>query len=134
MREFSHPVSLRKADREGKFYGVVLEPNLPDAHGDVFTPVEIEKAAHAFMRDYSMAKAEHAADVQHSGRDAGADLIENFIAPVDMVLGGEPVTRSSWVQAWQIDDPLLKQEVDEGKITGLSLEGTGVRHPMGMEI
>ncbi len=134
MREFSHTVAFRKSDKEGKFYGVVLEPDLPDAHGDVFAPVEIEKAAHAFMRDYSMAKAEHAADVQHSGRNAGADLIENFIAPHDLELAGQPVREGSWVQAWQIDDPLVKQEIDEGKLTGLSLEGTGVRHPIEMEI
>lgn len=128
--DFSYTVPLRKSDVEGKFYGVVLEPGLEDSQGDRFTPVEIEKACHAFMRDYSMAKAEHSPDVQHSGRDAGADLIENYIAPMDMVLGGEPVTKSSWVQAWQIDDPLVKQEVDEGKLTGLSLEGLGFRHPV----
>ena len=128
--EFSYTCPLRKTDREGIFVGVVLEPDLPDSQGDSFSAVEIEKAAHAFMRDYSLSKADHSPDVQHSGRDAGADLIENYVAPMDMVLGGEPVTKSSWVQAWQIDDPLTKAEVDEGKLTGLSLEGLGVRHPV----
>ena len=128
--EFVYTVPLRKSEVEGKFYGVVLEPDIPDAHGDSFDAPAIEEAAHAFMRDYSMSKAEHSPDVQHDGGDAGADLLENYVAPMDMVLGGEPVTKSSWVQAWQIDDPLVKQEVDEGKLTGLSLEGLGVRHPL----
>jgi hypothetical protein len=128
--EVAYTCPLRKSDVEGKFYGVVLEPGLEDSQGDIFAPAEIEKACHGFMRDYSLSKAEHSPDVQHSGRDAGADLIENYIAPMDMVLGGEPVTKSSWVQAWQIDDPLVKQEVDEGKLTGLSLEGLGFRHPV----
>lgn len=128
--EFSRVVTLRKSDVDGKFYGVVLEPDLPDSQGDEFTPVEIEKSCHEFMREYALSKADHSPDVQHSGRDAGADLIENFIAPQDMVVGGEPVTKASWVQGWQINDPLVKAEVDEGKLTGLSLEGTGFRHPV----
>lgn len=128
--EFSYIVPLRKSDVEGKFWGVVLEANLPDSQGDSFSPQEIEKTAHAFMRDYALTKAEHSPDVQHSGRDAGADLLENYVAPMDMVLGGEPVTKSSWVQAWQINDPLTKAEVNEGKLTGLSLEGLGIRHPL----
>lgn len=128
--EFSYTVPLRKSEVEGKFYGVVLEPDLPDAHGDVFGAPAIEEAAHMFMRDYAMSKAEHSPDVQHGGGDAGADLLENYIAPVDMMLGGEPVTKSSWVQAWQINDPLVKAEVDKGELTGLSLEGVGTRHSL----
>lgn len=128
--EFSYTVPLRKSDVEGKFYGVVLEPDLPDAHGDVFGAPAIEEAAHAFMRDYAMSKAEHSPDVQHGGGDAGADLLENYVAPVDMELGGQPVTKSSWVQAWQINDPLVKAEINEGKLTGLSLEGIGTRHSL----
>jgi hypothetical protein len=134
MREFSHTFSLRKSDKEGKFYGVVLEPNLPDAHGDVFAPVEIEKAAHLFMSEYAASRDAHDADVQHAGRSAGAELIENFCAPCDLMLGGHPVRKGSWVQGWQINDPLVKQEVEEEKITGLSLEGTGVRRPIEREI
>ncbi len=128
--EFSRIVPLRKSDVEGKFYGVVVEANLPDSQGDIFSPAEIETMSHNFMREYALSKAEHSPDVQHSGRDAGAELLENYVAPMDMVLGGEPVTKSSWVQAWQINDPLVKAEVDEGKLTGLSLEGIGTRHPL----
>lgn len=128
--EFSRIVPLRKSDVEGKVWGVVVEPNLPDSQGDVFHPAEIETMAHTFMREYALSKADHSPDVQHSGRDADAELLENYVAPMDMVLGGEPVTKSSWVQAWQINDPLVKAEVDEGKLTGLSLEGVGTRHPL----
>jgi hypothetical protein len=123
-------VTLHKAEPEGMFWGVVLVPGLPDAHGDVFTRAEIEKTAHQFMRDYSAARAEHSPDVEHSGRDAGADLLENFLAPQDLTLGGKPVKAGSWVQAWHVNDPLTKAEIAEGKLTGLSLEGTGFRRPM----
>ena len=82
------------------------------------------------VTDYARSKADHAPDVEHSGRDADAELLENFLAPQDLMLGGKPVKAGSWLQAWHVNDPLTKAEIDEGKLTGLSLEGTGVRRPM----
>jgi hypothetical protein len=130
MSDISYTVPLHKSEKEGVFVGAVLEPDLLDAHGDTFSPAEIEQAAHQFLRDYALAKAEHSADVQHSGRDADADLLESFVAPCDLTLAGQPVRAGSWIQAWLVNDPLVKQEIDEGKLTGLSLEGTGFRRPL----
>lgn len=123
-------VDLIKSDVEGKFYGIVAEPDLPDSQGDILTKQEIEQACHQFMLDYALAKAEHSPDVQHSGVAAGADLIENYIAPAGATLAGKPLTEGSWVQAWQVSDPLTKQEIDNGELDGLSLEGSGVRTPV----
>lgn len=122
-------VRFVKADVEGKVYGIVLEPDLEDSQGDIPSAADIEKACHEHMRDAL------APDVQHSGRDAGAVLIENYIAPVDFVLKGsddqeEKVRKGSWVQAYQIDDPVVKEEVRTGKLTGFSMEGTGIRLPL----
>jgi len=117
-------VGLIKGELEGKVYGVVLEPDLPDSQGDDVTPEDIEKACHAHMQEAL------APDVQHSGRDAGATLIENYIAPQDLLLQGQPVRKGAWVQAYQVDDPVVKQEIADGKLTGFSLEGTGTRLPI----
>jgi hypothetical protein len=123
-------VELIKADGdfEGKVYGVVLEPNLEDSQGDIVTPEDIEKACHAHMSEAQPA------DVQHSGRDAGAVLIENYIAPADFTLhtasGERPVYKGSWMQAYQLQDPVVKEEVRTGKLTGFSLEGAGIRIPI----
>jgi DNA adenine methylase len=115
---------IKSDDFEGRAYGVVLEPDLPDSQGDIVSVDEIQKASDEFMRDYLQP------DVQHSGRDAGAQLVENYIAPADFTLGDEPITKGSWVQAYRIDDPVVKEEVRTGKLTGLSLEGTGERAPI----
>lgn len=114
-------IDLWKAEKEGKVYGVVLEPDLEDSEGDTVSPADIEKACHEYMIE------SRKADVQHNGVEAGAHLIENYIAPVDMELAGEQITKGSWVQAWQVTDPVLKAEVDEGKLTGFSIGGSGVR-------
>jgi hypothetical protein len=127
-------VPLRKTERQGIFTGIVLEPNLEDAHGDVFSAPEIERTCHDFMREYAMSKAEHSPDVGHVGRDPEADLLENFIAPQDMLIGGEHVSKGSWVQSWLVNCPLTKQEIEEGELTGLSLEGTGFRRPITREV
>jgi hypothetical protein len=123
-------VPLRKTERQGIFTGVVLAPGLPDAHEDVFSAPEIEATAHQFMRDYALSKAEHSPDVEHSGRDAGAELLENFVAPCDLVIAGEPVRAGSWLQTWKVNDSLTKAEIEDGLLTGLSLEGTGYRRPI----
>jgi hypothetical protein len=123
-------VRLHKTERQGIFTGVVLEPGLRDAHDDVFSAPEIEATAHQFMRDYALAKHEHSPDVEHQGRDAGAEMLENFCAPCDLTIAGEPVRAGAWLQTWLVSDPLTKSEIEDGRLTGLSLEGTGYRRPL----
>lgn len=121
-------VELVKGEFEGKVYGIVLEPDLPDSQDDEVTPEDIEKACHAHLQEALEP------DVQHSGRSAGAHLIEHYIAPVDFTLptpdGPREVRKGSWVQAYQVEDPVVKEEVRTGKLTGFSLEGTGIRLPI----
>lgn len=126
---FTAEVPLWKGDREGKVYGVVLAPDREDVQKDVLDAEDIEKACHEFM------VISRQADVQHSGEVTKADLIENYIAPVDFVVKmadgtEETITKGSWVQAWQVHDPVVKQEIEEGKRTGFSIAGTGVRTPI----
>lgn len=128
--DINHDVKLWKGEREGKFYGVVLEPDLPDSQDDEVGPEEIEKACHEFMRAYQNDRQAHDADVQHAGRSAGADLIENFIAPQDMTIEGEPVRKGAWVTGWQVNDPVVKSEIENGELTGLSIEGSAFRQPV----
>ena len=37
-----------ESDEQKLVYGIVYEPDVPDAHGDYMTAEEIEKAAHGF--------------------------------------------------------------------------------------
>ncbi len=122
-REVLIEARLIKGEWEGKVYGIVLEPDLEDSQGDIVSAEEIEKASHNYMQNVGRA------DVQHSGRDAGAELIENYIAPVDFQLGEETVRKGSWVQVYQLNDPQVKDEVRTGKLTGFSIEGVGERLP-----
>lgn len=113
-------VPIWKSEIEGKVWGVVLEPELLDSQQDIISKSEIEAACHDFM-------TARRADVQHSGEITKADLIENFCAPCDFTLAGQPVREGAWVQGWQIHDPDVKAKIAKGELTGLSIQALGVR-------
>lgn len=113
-------VPIWKSEIEGKVWGVVLEPELPDSQQDIISKEEIAAACHDFM-------TARRADAHHSGEIVKADLIENFCAPCDFTLAGNPVREGSWVQGWQVHDSEVKDEIAKGELTGLSLHGLGVR-------
>src|SRR6266566_9517764 len=51
LERITKRVPIVKIDAERRLvYGVVYEPNVPDAHDDMMTADEIEKACHGFMR------------------------------------------------------------------------------------
>lgn len=112
----------READAAGEkrlLYGVVYAPNDVDAHGDFADAETIEEAAHGFMDSRLVG-------IQHE-REAPARIVESFIAPADMTIGGRSVTRGSWVVAIKVDDDELWGRVKAGEFGGLSLGGYAVR-------
>ncbi len=58
-------------------YGIVLEPNAVDAHGDVVDENAIEEAAHYFMLESGVI------GIEHSNR-ANAKVVESYVAPQDI--------------------------------------------------
>ncbi|MDO7787134.1 XkdF-like putative serine protease domain-containing protein [Desulforamulus aquiferis] len=108
---------LTKADdAQHLVYGVVYEPNVADAHGDIMTSAEIEKAAHGFMKDARNI------DLQHNFEEGYGDVVESYIAPQDFEIGGEAITKGSWVMATKASDEVW-EAIQKGEITGYSMAG-----------
>ena len=113
-------------------YGVVLEPNVMDSQDDFMLPHHVEKAAHEYMKRIVRGKAS-VMKLQH--RDVGFKKtqpsivpVESFIAPVDFPLDShELVKKGSWVIAAHVEDDALWQDFLDGKYTGFSIGGTGIR-------
>ena len=127
---FTKTVPIAKVDTERRLvYGVVYEPNVPDAHDDVMTVDEIEKACHRFTQNYAQSRGEtgleHLDDV---GRDQ-VTVAECYLAPVDFKLGKQLVTKGSWVLVTKVHDDQIWADVKTGKYTGYSFEGWGRRVP-----
>ncbi|MGM0964724.1 MAG: XkdF-like putative serine protease domain-containing protein [Bacillota bacterium] len=110
-------VIAKADDAQRLVYGIVYEPNVADAHGDYMTPEEIEKAAHGFLKD-----ARHI-DKQHDFQDGVGEVVESYIAPADVEVGGELIRKGSWILVTKASDEIWEQ-IQKGEITGYSMAGT----------
>ena len=95
-------------------YGIALEPNETDSHGDTITEAEIEKAAHGYALTPMIVGEGHT-------KKAKATPVETYIAPVEFELGGQTVKKGSWVMAIKVHSKKLWKGVKDGSFTGLSI-------------
>lgn len=115
----SRDMNILKQDASQQIaYGIVYEPLVKDAHDDYMTAEEIEKAAHIFLKDYRQI------DKQHDFTSQVGDVIESYIAPADFELGGQLVTKGTWVMAVKVADEVWSG-IQKGEFTGFSLAGMG---------
>src|SRR5690606_10836816 len=103
---------------------VVLEPQdgdlTNDAHGDTYTAEEVAKACRNFGDHCNKANLFHKVETQD------AEIIENYIAPVDFQLDNEIVKKGTWLQKWYFPETevgeVLWQAVKNGEINGVSIQ------------
>lgn len=105
-------------------YGIVFVPGERDRDGDVLTVEDIEYAAHNYLM-----RRQLKVDLQHerilSPKEAA--VIESWIAPVDFRWGDRKIKAGTWIAAVKIFDSDIWQGVLDGKITGFSPQGRGIR-------
>lgn len=101
--------------------GVVLVPDVPDGQGDTIVKEAVRKAAHNFLSK----KAVNKSGVYHNGEECSIEIVESYIAPIDMQLGKKTVSQGSWVLTVKIHDDDIWDDVKNGKLTGFSIYGTG---------
>jgi hypothetical protein len=111
-------VFINKEDEEQQLvYGVVYEPDVEDAHGDVMSAAEIEKAAHGFVKDARNI------DKQHDFESGVGEVVESYIAPADFEIGEHEIVKGSWVLVTKASDEVW-EDIKKGEITGYSMAGT----------
>lgn len=109
-------------DDERIVVGVVMVPEVVDAHGDVTSAKEIAKVIKRFNRRYRKF------NIQHKGRDVSITMLKSYAAPANHVINGKDVVKGSWVLSSQIGqtgrrNKKLWADIKAGKITGYSIEG-----------
>lgn len=87
------------------------------------SPDEIRAAAHRFMKNGGLINRQHE-DLMPYGQ-----LVENFIAPVDMTIGDELIKAGSWCVGIEPTDE-GRRLIDAGEWDGVSYQGDGFRTPM----
>ena len=110
-----------KADEAKKIvYGVVLEPHTVDLQGDVLSIDEIEQAAYAYLVNSRVVGDSHS-------RLAEAEVVESYLAPTDIELGGQQISKGTWIMGVRILNEDMWAQVMRGEFTGFSIGGTGER-------
>jgi DNA adenine methylase len=104
--------------------GIVLEPEVVDAQGDIYSPEEIRKAAHLFMQEFGGLGLMHRMQVNDQVK-----VLESFLAPTDFELGGLPVKKGTWMLGVRVLSDALWEQVKSGALTGFSIGGSARRVP-----
>ena len=107
---------IKTDDPQKLVYGVVYEPDVEDSQGDSMGAAEIEKAAHGFMENYQQI------DKQHDFTTHAGQVVESYIAPADMEIGTQTVTKGTWVLVTKATDEIW-DAIQKGEYTGYSLAG-----------
>lgn len=123
-------VQFLKADAPKRIiWGIVLEPEVEDSHGDIVSAADIELAAHRFMYQRRPIALQHVVNAPESVRP-----VESYIAPVDYEVetprGTELVRKGSWVVAAHVPDPELWALIESEGFTGWSIAGWGKKTPI----
>ena len=122
--KFDRQVKITKSDADRRLvYGVVLEPEVIDAHNDIVSIDEIENAAHNYLIKSRMIGDQH-------NKPAKADIVESYIAPADLDIGGQQIKKGSWVMVTKVHDDRMWTGIKKGSYTGYSIGGYAVKEPL----
>ena len=122
--KFDRQVKIAKSDTDRRLvYGVVLEPEVIDAHNDIVSIDEIENAAHNYLIKSRMIGDQHS-------KPAKADIVESYIAPADLDICGQQIKKGSWVMVTKVHDDNMWSGIKKGAYTGYSIGGYAVKEPI----
>ncbi|BCC74235.1 hypothetical protein BCJMU51_p2090 (plasmid) [Bacillus cereus] len=115
---FEKEVRVIKSEDDEKrlVYGIVYEPGVLDSHNDFADEVTIEKAAHEFMLKYRQI------DKDHDFQAGVGEVVESYIAPADMEVNGEVITKGTWVLVTKATEEVW-ESIQKGDYKGYSLAG-----------
>ncbi len=124
--KFTKPVQkAAKADAEEErtVFGVVLEPEVVDAQGDIYSEEEVRNTAWKFMERYQQF------GLMHVTIEPMILPLESYCAPVDMDINGRKVRKGTWLLRVRVLDDTMWEAVKAGALTGFSIGGSAIRKP-----
>lgn len=128
---------VKKSDTyefEGFVTGIVLSPEVVDLQGQIVSKEEIRSAMVNFMKNYQQFDVMHDLNVLKSKIEDGDSrqvvLVQNFIAPQDLIYGERIVKEGTWLQETLILDEEIKKQIANGTIKGYSIYGTANVQPV----
>jgi hypothetical protein len=114
-------IPIAKANTEEQtITGVVLQPEVVDAQGDIMAAEVIRKAAHRFLAQYNKATK---LGLMHKDFKPRFELVESYLAPMDFDLNGFKVKQGAWLMTVKVLDSAVWERVRRGELTGFSIGG-----------
>jgi len=118
-------IATTKAEGEEQYVlGIVLEPDVVDAQDDTYSADEVRKASERFMEMHRNMGLMHQQKVNDK-----VQILENYLAPCDMQIGGQAVKKGTWLMGVRVKDASLWSAVKSGELTGFSIGGSAIRTP-----
>lgn len=107
-------VKIEKAadEAERKALFVVLEPEVVDEHGDIYSAKEVEKAMLNFNKHSMKANLFHMVETQD------AEIQQSYTAPSDMYIGEKLVQKGTWLQSWYFPETEIGEKLWQGVVSG----------------
>lgn len=96
--EIEVTVKVKKAldEEQQLFTAVVLEPEVTDLHGDIYSHEVVEKAAHDFMLNSQQG------NLQHMINTDDMSVVESWVTTEDMILGEQAIVKGTWLMTTKI--------------------------------
>lgn len=94
---------------------VVMVPDEVDLHGDITSEEEVRKACHNYNVNCRQA------NLFHIAKTNSFDIVESYLAPVDMMLDDKFIKKGTWVATVQCHDPKLWELIKSGEICSVSI-------------
>lgn len=117
---FSFFVEVSKSTKEQTVTGVVLQPEITDAQGDIISEDVIKNAAHDFLSKFNK-KTE--LGYMHESFDKNFELYESWVSPIEFVLKNKIIKKGSWLITVKVNDADIWEMIEDGEITGFSIGG-----------
>jgi len=118
----SYVAEILKAERQ-LITGVVLQPEVTDAQGDIMSADVIEKAAFDYLKVFNRSTKLGLQHKSFQKKERRFYLVESYIAPIEFVLNTKTVKKGSWLMTVKVEDPKIWEAVKKGDITGFSIGG-----------
>ncbi|WP_397599132.1 XkdF-like putative serine protease domain-containing protein [Silvanigrella sp.] len=100
--------------------GLILQPDLPDLHGDILSKEEVKKACYNYMKKKQLQTGK-----QHVISDDIA-LVECYISKSDINIGDQVIKEGSWFGEFEPLNDKIKEEIEQEKFKGFSVKGTAL--------
>jgi DNA adenine methylase len=111
---------IKTVEEKRLITGIVLLPNVVDAHGDIIPADVIVRAAHDFLAAYNKKTT---MGLMHKNMNPPIDLVESWIAPVALSIGTTVVPMGAWIITARVNSDPIWDKVKQGKLTGFSVGG-----------